>query len=170
MKVSFLPDEDEGAPPGWVRKQEGNSPLGSGEAASGGAYSAADTVFEGDINEDASSASVGSDVPSPSDLSNVVESTPSPLSIADLEKRLKLEGIEAELEGSVSPGRYNEMQRLIKQYGTEEGLRRLREVDPEAARQFESDKSRPGRERLRSESPRPSEPSRDAPEGEQSEQ
>lgn len=38
-------------------------------------------------------------------------------------------------------------QQLIDQYGTEEGLRRLREMDPEAARQFESDKSRPGQER-----------------------
>ena len=37
--------------------------------------------------------------------------------------------------------------RLFDQYGTAEGLRRLREMDPEAARQFESDKSRPGRER-----------------------
>ena len=45
-------------------------------------------------------------------------------------------------------------QQLIDRYGTEEGLRRLRESDPEAAERFESDKSRPGRERR---------PSRDAP-------
>ena len=37
--------------------------------------------------------------------------------------------------------------RLFDQFGTEEGLRRLRESNPEAARRFESDKSRPGRER-----------------------
>lgn len=38
-------------------------------------------------------------------------------------------------------------QQLFDQYGTEEGLRRLREMDPDAARRFESDKSRPGQER-----------------------
>ena len=38
-------------------------------------------------------------------------------------------------------------QQLFDQYGTEEGLRRLREMDPDAARHFESDKSRLGRER-----------------------
>ena len=38
-------------------------------------------------------------------------------------------------------------QQLIDQYGTAEGLRRLREIDSEAARRFESDKARPGRER-----------------------
>ena len=47
----------------------------------------------------------------------------------------------------------NKAQQFIDQYGTEEGLRRLRGMNPEAARRFESDKSRPlfreqaGRER-----------------------
>lgn len=83
-----------------------------------------------------------------------------PQSVADLEKQFSLEGIEEELSEGLSPERFDKAQQLIDQFGTEEGLRQLRESDPEAARQFE-------RERLRPESPRPSEPSRDAPESEQ---
>ena len=45
-----------------------------------------------------------------------------------------------------SPNRFDKAQQLIDQYGTEEGLRRFKEMDPEAARRFESDKSRPGQE------------------------
>lgn len=68
----------------------------------------------------------------------------------------------------------NKVQQLIQQYGTEEGLRRLRESDPEAAQQFEqehlrSDLAKRGprsdRRNLRS-----SEPSPDAPDSEESEQ
>ena len=51
--------------------------------------------------------------------------------------------------------RDEEAQQLIDQYGTEEGLRRLREMDPEAARQFEQ-RHRPV-------------PSHDVPDGGQSE-
>ena len=56
---------------------------------------------------------------------------------AELEKQLTPGGIEAELSGGVSADRFDKAQQLIDQYGTEEGLRRLRESDPEAARQFE---------------------------------
>ena len=68
----------------------------------------------------------------------------------------------------------NKVQQLIQQYGTEEGLRRLRESDPEAAQQFEqeplrSDLAKRGprsdRRNLRS-----SEPSPEAPDSEESEQ
>ena len=93
--------------------------------------------------------------PSPLNPPDMVESTPSPQSVADIEKQLTPAGIEAEFSESLSPERFNKAQELIEQYGTEEGLRRLREMDPEAARQFEQ-----GR--------RPA-PSRDVPDGEQSE-
>ena len=43
----------------------------------------------------------------------------------------------------LSPERFEKAQRLIEQYGTEEGLRRLREVDPDAARQFERERKAP---------------------------
>ncbi len=56
----------------------------------------------------------------------------------------------------LSPEHFDKAQQLIDQYGTEEGLRRLREMDPEAARRFESDKSRLGQERR-------SPPTREAP-------
>ena len=46
----------------------------------------------------------------------------------------------------LSPERFDKAQQLIDQYGIEEGLRRFREMDPEAAQQFESDKSKPGQE------------------------
>ena len=77
-------------------------------------------------------------------------------------------GIEAGSWEGLSPEQRGQAKQLFDQYGTEEGLRRLREMDPDAAERFESDKSRPpfreqaGRER------RPA-PSRDAPDGGQSE-
>ena len=164
VKVSFLSDTAEDAMPGWMRKMQGTLPSGSGEAATDGAYSAANTVSERGIYEDASSAPAHSDVPrSPSDLPDMLESTPSPPSVADIEKQFTPEGIEAELTEGLSPDRFDKAQQLIEQFGTEEGLRRLRETDPEAAQQFQ-------RELLRSGSPQPSEPSRDAPDGEESEQ
>ena len=77
---------------------------------------------------------------------------------ADLEKQLTPEkptdeSIETQLREQLSPERFDKARRLIDQYGTAEGLRRLREMDPEAARQFER-----GRR-----------PSRDVPDGKQSE-
>ena len=163
VKVSLLPDDGEGALPGWMRKGESNRPSASGEAAAGGAYSESSSVSEKRSNEDGRGAPVPTDVLlSPSDLSSVVESTPSPQSMAGLEKRLTPERIEAKLSEGVSADRFDKAQQLIDQHGTEEGLRRLRESDPDAARQFE-------RERLRSERLQPSEPSRNAPDGAESE-
>ena len=43
----------------------------------------------------------------------------------------------------ISPERFGRAQQLIDQYGTEEGLRRFREMDPEAARQFERERREP---------------------------
>ena len=42
-----------------------------------------------------------------------------------------------QLREQLSPERFDKARQLIDQYGTEEGLRRLRESDPDAARQFE---------------------------------
>lgn len=66
-----------------------------------------------------------------------------PTSVADLEKQLAPERIEAELSQRLSPQRSNEVQRLIDRYGTEEGLRRFREMDPEATAQFERERRKP---------------------------
>ena len=62
---------------------------------------------------------------------------------------------DANLTEGLSPERFDKAQQLIDQYGTEEGLHRLQKMDPEAARQFERERS--------------PKPPRDVPEREQSE-
>ncbi len=94
---------------------------------------------------DGAPEAVGSDLPMPetpgdvpisvSDLSRVVE--PIPQSVTDLQKRLRPEGIESELTEGLSTDPADKARQLIDQFGSEEGLRRLRASDPEAARQFE---------------------------------
>ena len=152
VKVQFLPDNAVGAPPGWMRKQDGSLPSAMGEVIYDRNDSGADTI------DDATAAQVQSDMPiSPSDLSSVVELSrrdelgaepPQPSAPPSVEQ------IEARLKQRLSPQQFGNAQQLIDQYGTEEGLRRLREMDPEAARQFEQ-KRRPV-------------PSRDVPDGGQS--
>jgi len=112
------------------------------------AYSETDTVSGETLPVDTEG------ILSPSDLPDMGKPI-SPPNVADIEKQLTPEGIEAELSGELSTDSFDKAQQLIDQYGTEEGLRRLREMDPEAARQFD-------RER------RPV-PSRDVPNGRQSE-
>ena len=122
---------------------------------------AINTVFEGENSEDARRTPVHDDASLSASDKSVGESTPSRRSEPGVETSNKTptpptaESIEAELSEGVSPERFSKAQQLIDQYGTEEGLRRLRESDPEAARQFQ-------RER------RPV-PSRDVPNGGQSE-
>ncbi len=48
-------------------------------------------------------------------------------------------GVEASSWEGLSPEQRDQAKAFFDQYGTEEGLRRLRESDPEAARRFESD-------------------------------
>ena len=97
-----------------------------------------ENVSSGGADKDTDTATVRSDVSaSPSDLSSAVEPTPSPSNVPDIEKQLTLQGIESELTKGLSTDPADKAQQLINQYGTEEGLRRLREMDPEAARQFE---------------------------------
>ena len=50
---------------------------------------------------------------------------------------------ETEAREGLSPERFDKARQLIDQYGSEEGLRRLREMDPEAARQFERERKTP---------------------------
>ena len=69
---------------------------------------------------------------------------------ADLEKQLTpemptVESLETQLRERLSPDRFSKAQQLIDQHGTEEGLRRLWESDPEAAQQFERER-RPSRD------------------------
>ena len=137
VKVAFLPDKGEDTRPGWMRKEAGNRPSESGETESSGAPPAADSVSEKGSNEDVSGAPARSDVPlSPSDQPDMLKPI-FPQSVVDIEKQLTPEGIESGLSEGLSPDRFEKMQQFIDQYGREEGLRRLRETDPEAAAQFE---------------------------------
>ncbi len=137
VKVRFLPDEGEDALPGWMQKLERNPRLESGEAVASGSDSGVDLVSEGDSPIDTEGTL------SPKDLPDMVKPTPSDQSMAELEKQLTPEGIETKLSNGLSPERFSKVQQLIDQYGTEEGLRRLREMDPEAAKQFERERSAP---------------------------
>lgn len=138
--------------------EDGHTPaFRSNEADTVGEAARDESLFADDFDN-----SFTDDLP-PSDAESYEFEKPNlPQSVADLEKQFTPEGIEEELSARLSPERFDKAQELIDQYGTEEGLRRLRESDPDAARRFD-------RERLRSESPRFSEPSRDASDGEQSE-
>ena len=139
VKVGFLPDEGKDALPGWKRKEVGNLPSGS-SATVDGVDPGTDIVSEQGINEDTRGATVVSDVPrAPSDVPNMVKPI-SPQSVADIEKQLTPQRIESELTEGLSTDPANKAQQFIDQYGTEEGLRRLQESDPEAARQFERER------------------------------
>lgn len=139
VKVSFLPDDSPDALPGWVRKEKVYGPSGEViHSPSAGAPPTANSVFEEDLPIDTDTDPPRADVPvSPSDLPDMVKPTRFPSSMADIEKQLTPEGIEAELSEGASTDPFDKARQLIDQYGTEEGLRRLRETDPDAARQFE---------------------------------
>ena len=139
VKVSFLPDDSPDALPGWVRKEKVYGPSGEViHSPSAGAPPTANSVFEEDLPIDTDTDPPRADVPvSSSDLPDMVKPTPFPSSMADIEKQLTPEGIEAELSEGGSTDPFDKARQLIDQYGTEEGLRRLRETDPDAARQFE---------------------------------
>ena len=151
VKVSFLPNDGEGAVPGWMQKMlrrsmaelppgalEGTGlppgVLEGSESVSAGGYSGVSNFSEGGNTDTASEAPV-----STSFLPEIVESTPSRRSEAGGQVPNKMptlptsEGIGVQL----SPERFDKAQQLFDQYGTEEGLRRFRDTDPEAARQFD---------------------------------
>ncbi len=141
VKVSFLRDEGNSRLPGWLQKEEDILLAGSGEVVGGGKHSGADTVSEGSIPLDTDTAPPRADVPvSPANRPDMVKPTPSPPSVADIENQLTPQGIEAELTEGLSTNPADKAQQFIDQYGTEEGLRRLRESDPDAARRFEQER------------------------------
>ncbi|MYE89328.1 hypothetical protein F4X33_10070 [Candidatus Poribacteria bacterium] len=135
VKVRVISEED--VQQGDVRRSYSSD----NQRAPSRAYSETDTVSGETLLVDTEG------ILSPSDQPNMGEPTSPPQSVVDIEKQLMPEGIEAELSEGLSLDRFDKAKQLIDQYGTEEGLRRLREMDPEAARRFESDKARPGRER-----------------------
>ena len=135
--------EGTGLPPGV---------LGGSESVSAGGYSGGSNFSEGVLNTD--TAPVGSEAPVSASFQPETPSrrgetggefthqTPPPSASAIIGEGLSLDS-------------FDKAQQLIDQYGTVEGLRRLRETDPDAVRQFESVQ--------RSRRERPSAPDSDAP-------
>ena len=135
-------------------------PLSEGKTTNGGdngevpafRNSEADTILES-IRERLPSAndfdnSFEEDFPPDSAESFEFEKPNVPKRVADLEKQLTpelptTESIKTQLKEQLSPERFSKAQQLIDEYGTEEGLRRLRESDPEAARRFERERRPP---------------------------
>ena len=149
VKVSFLPDEGEDALPGWMRKLDGNHPSRSSEAVEGEDYSVTDIVSERGINKDANGAPVRANISlSPLDLPGMAEPKPSRRSgpgieVSQTPNPLSAESIERRLKERLSPDRFDRTQQLIDQYGSGEALRHLRQMDPDAARQFERERQQP---------------------------
>ena len=114
--------------------------LGGSESVSTGGYSGVSNFFEGGNTDTASEAPV-----SASFLPEIVESMPSRRSETGSTVSNKmptpppLESIGEQL----SLERFDKARQLIDEYGTEEGLRRFREMDPEEARQFERERRKP---------------------------
>ena len=82
---------------------------------------------------------------------------------AELEKQLTpelltTEGVETELSGRFSPERLEKAREVLGRYGPEEGMRRLREDDPEVAAQVE--RQRRNRNPAESETEEPENPTR----------
>jgi hypothetical protein len=117
-------------------------------------------VSSGEIDMVGASASEQSPLADDSDnsLADDFEKPKLPESMVAPEKQLTPARTEAELTEGVSPKLVDKAQQLIDPLGTEERLRRLlelRESDPDAARQFERERS--------------PKPAHDVPDGEQSE-
>lgn len=174
VKVRFMTDEEIGqaAPspliPAWApyfadpHQQPHNKvlepPLHSGEHSGG-------------IDGETGRARGHTNFPvSPLDLPGMIEPIPAHRSEPGFEAANKtpapstIENLETQFRGGLSPERFNRAQQLIDEYGSEEGLRRLREMDPEAARQFEQPPPQSPRKQGENRVP-----SRDVPDGEQSE-
>ena len=153
VKVSFLPDDGEGAVPGWMQKMlrssraglppgalEGAglppSVLGGSESVSAGGYSGVSNFSEGGNTDTASEAPVSAsfqpETPSRRSETGVDVTHPAipPSASAIMGEGLSLDS-------------YDTAKQLFDQYGTAEGLRRFREMDPEAARQFERERRKP---------------------------
>ena len=119
VNVSFLPDGDKEAIPipGWMRKRDRH---------------AAAVEFTPPYLEKRSVA------PPFSAKDDGFEDIGSPTTRSEVPSVMETPGWEG-----LSPARRAQADQFLYQYGTEVGLRRLREVDPEAARQFERERRGP---------------------------
>ena len=161
VKVRFMTDEEMGEvvsdsiPPKWVQELLDTDQHSHSGAADHSPHSAEHSAA-GTATEEVNRFEDIEDSPARSEVSSVMDEPSGSISKVPTTKNAETDF------KALSPAHLDKAQKLIVQYGTDEGLRRLREVDPEVAQQFE-------RERLRSERLRSAEPSRDAPDGEGSE-
>lgn len=163
VKVSFLPNDGEGAVPGWMQKMlrssmaelppgalEGAglppSVLGGSESVSAGGYSGVSNFSEGGNTD---TAPVGSEAPVSASFQPETPSRRSETGV-DVTHQAIPPSASAIMGEGLSLDSYDTAKQLFDRYGAEEGLRRLREMDPDAARQFERERHKP---------PVPSEPS-----------
>lgn len=147
VKVSFLPDDREDALPGWRRKRLPKE-IEKGDKGNTSVDTNPPTGQNNALSPKALPGMVDPKPLSPSEQGLEESKTPNlPKNIKDLQKQFTQEGFEAELSEGLESDPVNKAQQLIDQFGSEEGLRRLREIDLETARRFESDKSRLGQER-----------------------
>ena len=122
-KIVYL-DENDQPIPDWV------PPGGDGDEIEGFSSGEIDTALDSASEQ--------------SPLADNFEKPKLPESMVAPEKQLTPAEIEAELSKGVSPERFDKAQELFDQYSIEERLRRLRELresDPDAARQFERERS-----------------------------
>lgn len=148
VKVSFLPNDGEGAVPGWMQKMLRSSMaglppgalegaelppgmLGGSESVSAGGYSGVSNFSDGVLNTDTASeapvsASFQPETPSHRSETgvDVTHQTPPPSASTIMGEGISLDS-------------YDTAKQLFDRYGTEEGLRRLREMNPDAAERFE---------------------------------
>lgn len=104
------------------------------------------------------------DLPPADTESYEFEKPKSPQSVADFEKQLTPQGIGAELTEGLPTAPADKAQQLIDQYGTEEGLRRFREMDPDAAERFERERrGAPSRDVPSRDTPPDDQPPSDSP-------
>ena len=160
VKVSFLPDDGEGAVPGWMQKMlrrsmaelppgalEGTGlppgVLEGSESVSAGGYSGVSNFSEGVLNTD--TAPIGSEAPVSASFQPETPSRRSETGV-DVTHQAIPPSASAIMGEGLSLDSYDTAKQLFDRYGAEEGLRRLREMDPEGVRQFES-LPRSGRER-----------------------
>ena len=157
VKVSFLPNDGEGAVPGWMQKMlrssmaglppgalEGAglppSALGGSESVSAGGYSEGSNFSDGVLNTD--TAPVGSEAPFSTSFQPETPSRRSETGVNVTHQALPPSASAIMGEG-LSLDSYDTAKQLFDRYGTEEGLRRLREMDPDAAERFERGRREP---------------------------
>ena len=142
VKVHFMTDEEMGevvsdsTPPRWVQELLDTDQHPHSETADHSLHSAEHSAA-GTATEEVNRFEDIEDPPARSEVPPVTDEPSGSIS-----KVSTTENVETDFK-ALSPTHLDKAQQLIDQYGTEEGLRRFREMDPEAARGFELERRNP---------------------------